>query len=502
MPIEPFEVLSDRLGIPAEHIVKLDANENPYGPVPAVTEALARYPHFHVYPDPRQSMLRDALSAFIGVPAARILPGQGADELLDCLCRLFLAPGDTVINTPPTFGMYSFDAKLAGAKVVDVDRSDDFSVNVEAVAAAVEARRPKLLFLTSPNNPSGNWLGDKALDRLLALPVVVVLDEAYVEFADHASRASGVLDHDNLVVLRTFSKAAGIAGLRLGYGIFPPWLMHELWKFKQPYNVNAAASVAGIASLRNADQIEAVVEKLKAERSRLYALLAPLPESSRSRARRETSSCVGSSSETLSNSSLRSNATGSSSGTTTKAGSGVAFESPWAVRSTPTRSSARCAPWRECNREPAIPANAPRRHSTARPLRDFSAIPTAWGAELEPAFQHVERLATLGSSHRLGIRSRGMLRAIPGLAELPIANQRRTDGQRATCRSRRSACRLAGIRFVSVLKVRAHPVLERLAREVALDVLEHQVQGSRRVVVGIVGGAVRCDDDVRRLPQR
>ena len=276
-PIEPFEVLSARLGIPAERIVKLDANENPYGPLPAVTEALARYPHFHIYPDPRQTMLRDALGEFIGVPADRILPGHGADDLLDCLCRLFLAPGDTVINTPPTFGMYSFDAKLAGAKVVDVHRRDDFSVDVEAVAAAVEAHRPKLLFLTSPNNPSGNWLDDDALARLLALPVVVVLDEAYVEFADHPSRAGAVLDCENLVVLRTFSKAAGIAGLRLGYGVFPQWLMHELWKFKQPYNVNAAATVAGIASLRNADRIEAVVEKLKTERTRLYARLDALP---------------------------------------------------------------------------------------------------------------------------------------------------------------------------------------------------------------------------------
>ena len=276
-PIEPFEVLSERLGMPAERIVKLDANENPYGPLPAVTEALARYPYFHIYPDPRQSMLRDALSAFIGVPAAHILPGQGADELLDYLCRLFLAPGDTVINTPPTFGMYSFDAKLAGARVIDVDRGDDFSVDVGATAAAVETHRPKLLFLTSPNNPSGSWLDDDGFERLLELPVMVVLDEAYVEFADHASRAPRALDRDNLVVLRTFSKAAGIAGLRLGYGIFPEWLMHELWKFKQPYNVNAAASVAGLASLRSADQVRSVVERLKAERTRLYALLAMLP---------------------------------------------------------------------------------------------------------------------------------------------------------------------------------------------------------------------------------
>ncbi|MDD9982233.1 MAG: histidinol-phosphate transaminase [Gammaproteobacteria bacterium] len=275
-PIEPFEVLSARLEIPAERIVKLDANENPYGPLPAVTEALARYPYFHIYPDPAQSELRDALGEFIGVPAAHILPGHGADELLDCLCRMFLAPGDAVINTPPTFGMYSFDARLAGAKVVDVSRRDDFSVDVEAIAAAVEAHRPKLLFLTSPNNPSGHWLDGEAFERLLALPVAVVLDEAYVEFADHPSRAGRVLDCDNLMVLRTFSKAAGIAGLRLGYGVFPQWLMRELWKFKQPYNVNAAASVAGIASLRNAEQIEAVVEKLKAERSRLYSLLGTL----------------------------------------------------------------------------------------------------------------------------------------------------------------------------------------------------------------------------------
>ena len=276
-PIEPFEVLSERLGIPAERIVKLDANENPYGPLPAVTEALARYPHFHVYPDPRQSALCDALSAFIGVPAEHILPGHGADELLDCLCRLFLAPGDTVINAPPTFGMYSFDARLAGAGVVDVYRNDDFSVDVEAVEAAVEAHGPKLAFLTSPNNPSGNRLDDDAFERLLALPVVVVLDEAYVEFADHPSRAARVLDRDNLVVLRTFSKAAGIAGLRLGYGIFPRWLMDELLKFKQPYNVNVAASVAGVASLRHAEQIQAVVGKIRTERARLYARLDALP---------------------------------------------------------------------------------------------------------------------------------------------------------------------------------------------------------------------------------
>ncbi|MCC6456600.1 MAG: histidinol-phosphate transaminase [Caldilineaceae bacterium] len=281
-PIQPFEVLSRRLGIPAEQLVKLDANENPYGPVPAVIEALAEYNFYHIYPDPEQSELRDALSEFVGVPAAHILTSHGADEMLDYLCRAFLRPGDAIVDCPPTFGMYSFDAGLVGAEVIEVWRRPDYSVDVDAIEAlfsqeADTVGRIKLLFLTSPNNPTGTWLSDEELQRLLALPAMVVLDEAYVEFADLPSRADWVLAHENLVVLRTFSKAAGIAGLRLGYGICPAWLMTELWKFKQPYNVNVAAAVAGLASLRHVDQIYAVVEKIKAERERLLEALGDVP---------------------------------------------------------------------------------------------------------------------------------------------------------------------------------------------------------------------------------
>ena len=114
-PIEPFEVLSARLGRSPAQIVKLDANENPYGPHPAVREALAAYPFPHIYPDPEQRALRAALAEYTGVPAANIFPGHGADELIDLLCRVFLGPGDAIINCPPTFGMYEFDAGLAGA---------------------------------------------------------------------------------------------------------------------------------------------------------------------------------------------------------------------------------------------------------------------------------------------------------------------------------------------------------------------------------------------------
>ena len=274
-PILPFEVLSRRLGIPAHRIVKLDANENPYGPVPAVIEALAEYNYYHIYPDPQQTELREALAGFVGVPAAHLLPTHGADEMLDYLCRLFVQPGDVIVDCPPTFGMYSFDAQLGGGKVIEIWRGANFAVDVAAIEQAAQGAtaRSKLLFLTSPNNPTGNWLPDADLARLLQLPMLVVLDEAYVEFADHPSRAGWVLHHDNLVVLRTFSKAAGIAGLRLGYGICPAWLMDLLWQFKQPYNVNVAAAVAGLASLRHVEQIYEVVAKLKAERARLFASL-------------------------------------------------------------------------------------------------------------------------------------------------------------------------------------------------------------------------------------
>ena len=304
-PIQPFEVLSQRLGIPASEIVKLDANENPYGPHAAVAEALAEYAYYHIYPDPQQTELRQALSAHLEreqrqseslqdsgsantspavVPVEQILPSHGTDELLDYLCRLFLGPGDAIINTPPTFGMYSFDAKLVGAEVLEVWRRDDYHIDVEGIFELFnsdvlkrESISPKLLFLTSPNNPSGNWLPDKDLLRLLKLPLIVVLDEAYVEFAVETSRTPWVLEHDNLVIIRTFSKSAGIAGLRLGYGIFPAWMMPILWKFKQPYNVNVAATVAGLASLRYAEEMHSIVEKICAERDRLFNALQEVP---------------------------------------------------------------------------------------------------------------------------------------------------------------------------------------------------------------------------------
>ncbi len=282
-PIEPFEVLSRRLGRAPEEIVKLDANENPYGPSPRVRQALAGLPFPHIYPDPESRLLRQALAEFTGAPVENLLAGAGVDELLDLLLRVLLEPGDAVLICPPTFGMYAFDTRLNAGRVVEVPRLPDFTLDLAAIRRAVAERRPKALCLAAPNNPDGSLPPPEQVDALLGLPLLIVLDEAYIEFSglgalgEEGSRIRQVPQRENLVVLRTFSKWAGLAGLRVGFGAFPGWLLPTLWKAKQPYNVNVAASAAAIASLEDRQALAANVARLVAERDRVYRALGELP---------------------------------------------------------------------------------------------------------------------------------------------------------------------------------------------------------------------------------
>ncbi len=280
-PIEPFEVLSARLGRSPEQIIKLDANENPYGPLAVVREALGRMEFPHIYPDPESRALRISLEEFTGVPAEYLMAGAGADELIDLLMRVLLEPGDTILSCPPTFGMYSFDAELNAARVIEVPRQEDFSLDLDAIRKAVDTHQPKILFVATPNNPDGSVLDAQTIDALLSLPLLVVLDEAYIEFAGNnlgaeLSQIQKVSTRDNLVILRTFSKMAGLAGLRVGYGAFPKWLMPVLWTAKQPYNVNVAASVAAQVSIAHKDELVKVVDLLKRERDRLFEELCDI----------------------------------------------------------------------------------------------------------------------------------------------------------------------------------------------------------------------------------
>ena len=213
-PISPFEVVSKRMGRSPESIIKLDGNENPYGSLPAVREALGKLQFPHIYPDPESTLLREALAKHTNVPTENLLAGAGSDELIDLLMRLLLEPGDRILICPPTFGMYAFGASLNAAQVLQVPRRSDFAVDLLGIQQAVQEHRPKLLFLTSPNNPDGSLITVKAFESLLEMPVLVVLDEAYIEFAPNgSSHLHEVLERANLVVLRTFSKWAGLAGV-------------------------------------------------------------------------------------------------------------------------------------------------------------------------------------------------------------------------------------------------------------------------------------------------
>ena len=276
-PILPFEVLSQQLDRPPEQIVKLDANENPYGLLPAVRAALAEMPFPHIYPDPGSQELRRALAETHNLPLENILAGAGADELLDLILRLTINPGDAIINCPPTFGMYEFDGDLNCARVINVPRRDNFSLDLPAIERAAREYQPKLIFLASPNNPDGSIIPRAALLRLPELPLILVLDEAYIEFSETQSLITEVPNYPNLIVLRTFSKWAGLAGLRIGFGVFPAGLMPHLWKIKQPYNVSAAASTAAIVSLQHRAELDEIGQRLIAERERLFGLLQTIP---------------------------------------------------------------------------------------------------------------------------------------------------------------------------------------------------------------------------------
>ena len=272
-PIEPSEVLAERLGIPADQIAKLDGNENPYGPSPRVLEALGSFESYHRYGDPQQRRLRTALGEYVGVSREHIVAGHGADELIDLLLRAVITRGDGVIDCPPSFGMYRFSTQVAGGRLIEIARRDDFSLDIEAVQAA--SSRAKLIFVTSPNNPTGNLLTNEELKALLATGLLVVVDEAYAEFApDSFTRL--VPEHENLVVLRTFSKWAGLAGLRAGYGIMPPALADVLMHIKPPYTPNIAAEVAMLASLEDAEQLMEKVGAIVQERERMGRKLGAL----------------------------------------------------------------------------------------------------------------------------------------------------------------------------------------------------------------------------------
>ncbi len=279
-PIEPYEVLSERLGFSPDQITKMDANENPYGISPKTRQALIELKYPHIYPDPESRALRQALATFTGVSMDNLIAGSGADEIIDLILRAYLEPGEKVLICPPTFGMYSFDTLVNTGQLIEVPRTADHRLDMSEILKQVSEQKPKVLFVTRPNNPDGMMPSDEEMKTLLDLPLLVVVDEAYIEFIENGGRLGEKLSlirevekRENLVVLRTFSKWAGLAGLRVGYGALPSWLAPALWKIKQPYNVNVAGTQAALASLNDLDWLSDNVVRLREERARLFEAL-------------------------------------------------------------------------------------------------------------------------------------------------------------------------------------------------------------------------------------
>lgn len=262
------EELKEELGFAPSRVIKLDANENPYGCSPRVNRALGSCGEINIYADARQQELKDLLAGYTGVDADKIVSGNGSCELIDLLFRLFVEPGDEVIVTVPTFIMYAFSAHICNATLKEVPRKADFSLNVDAIKSAI-SDRTKMIFVDNPNNPTGNLASREEILELLDVGLPVVVDEAYYEFGGE-TMAPMMKDYDNLMVLRTFSKWAGLAGLRIGYGMFPSRVADYLMRVKPPYNVNVAAIIAVRESLQDMDYLMGNVRAIIEERERMF----------------------------------------------------------------------------------------------------------------------------------------------------------------------------------------------------------------------------------------
>lgn len=261
-------------------MIELHANENPW-PLPASLRgelaAVLAEAAVNRYPEGAGEGVKRALAAALPIPhGAAVVLGNGSDELIQVITAAVARPGAAILAPDPTFVMYRIYAAQSAVRYVPVPLRADFTLDDDAFAAAIRRERPALVWLASPNNPTGRSLPRASIERILdAAPGLVVVDEAYADFAG-TSILPDVLDHPGLVVLRTLSKI-GLAGARLGYAVGHPAWIAELDKVRSPYNVNALTQAAVPVVLGAADVLAAQVAKIVAERTRLAAALAAVP---------------------------------------------------------------------------------------------------------------------------------------------------------------------------------------------------------------------------------
>jgi len=278
-PGKPVEEVKRELGL--KKVIKLASNENPLGPSIKAVEAIKNYANkVNFYPDGGSYYLKKALAEKLGVEEEKIILGNGSDEIVSLITRVFLQRSEEVIIGHPSFLMYKIDSQLSGAKIISVPLNN-FKLNLSAMAGRVSPKT-KLIFISNPNNPTGTIVEEKEVkDFLRDLPgqTIVIFDEAYFEYVENKNypRSIDFLDgRNNVVILRTFSKIYGLAGLRIGYGIAQSQIIEILNRARPPFNVNSLAQVAALASLRDEDQIIQSRKLISQEKKFLYSHLEKL----------------------------------------------------------------------------------------------------------------------------------------------------------------------------------------------------------------------------------
>ncbi len=260
-PGRPIEEVARELGLPASKVIKLASNENPLGPSPLALAAIKKAARqVHLYPDGNAYYFKQKLAAHLAVDPANLILGNGSNDIIEFLGHALMGPGDDVIVSEYCFAIYPIVARLLGANVVTVP-AKDYGHDLPAMRAAITPRT-KAIFIANPNNPTGTLASAAEVRQLIAETpphVVIVMDEAYIEFLEDPLDLLPLIrsgEKPNLILLRTFSKIYGLAGLRLGYGIAVPAFISALEKIRQPFNVNLIAQAAGLAALDDAEHVQ------------------------------------------------------------------------------------------------------------------------------------------------------------------------------------------------------------------------------------------------------
>lgn len=274
-PSRTIEQISEEIGVPVEKIAKLDTGENPYVDF-LQDRAIIDEIQFSGYPDPFSLDLRKKLADYTDFGIDWIMCGNGSDEIIDLVIRVFAGPNEEIIINPPTFPMYAFSAQLSGAKTISVLRKKDFTIDTNAIIEKITPKT-KIVFIESPGNPSNVVTPNSEFEKILKKNVIVVADEAYFEYCGKTA-ASLIKQYPNLIVIRTLSKWAGLAGLRIGYAIADPKITSILLATKQPYNINVVAQKLASRALDNKAAILSELKKIITLRTKLYETLSSFPQ--------------------------------------------------------------------------------------------------------------------------------------------------------------------------------------------------------------------------------